>query len=536
MNIPHHDVAITGFGPCGAVAAVLLGKMGLRVLVVERSHTIYDKPRAVAMDHEIMRVLQGCDVGSAVAPHTAPFTLSERIGADGQLLRRVGMLPPPYPLAWAPTMAFHQPQVEGILRARVAELPCVEVRLGLELTALSQDGEGVTLSLQGEDGVMQSARARYVIGCDGASSTVRRLLGIGVDDLGFNEPWLVIDLLANDKGLAHLPKVSTHFCDPARPAMFVVCTGRHRRFEIMLKPGEIPQDMERAEAVWDVLSPWVARDEAELWRRASYCFRALVAKQWRVDRVFLAGDAAHQQPPFLGQGWCQGVRDVCNLAWKLQQVLAGEAGEALLDTYFAERSTHVRELTHTILGMGRFLCELDPVAARARDAQLLAEAGGEIRTVLRQDLIPGLRAGMLSSREHAAHGTLFPQPWVRDGGTIARMDDAAGSGWRVVLGDAALSWQPQARPPMRVLRVAAAPGTEAGTECWAETEGVLAGWFARHGAAAAIVRPDHYVYAVAASARVLQDELDALPAAAAGAPAPAWQVASGHAGLRALGT
>ena len=140
-------------------------------------------------------------------------------------------------------------------------------------------------------------------------------------------------LLAGKRGRGRLPAVSTHFCDPARPAMFVVCTGDHRRFEIMLKPGEDPQQMESEDVVWDVLSRWVARDEAQLWRRASYRFRALVARQWRIGRVFLAGDAAHQQPPFLGQGWCQGVRDVCNLSWKLQQVFAGEADEHLLDSY-----------------------------------------------------------------------------------------------------------------------------------------------------------------------------------------------------------
>ena len=509
MTVPRYDIAIIGFGPCGAVAAALLGQTGLRVLVVEKSRQIYDKPRAVAMDHEVMRVLQGCGVAAAVEPHTAPFTLSERYGADGQLLRRVGMLPPPYPMAWAPTMAFHQPMVEKILRQRIAELPAVEVRLGVELTALSQDAQGVELMLRDEDGATALARVRYAIACDGASSTVRRLLDIAVEDLGFNEPWLVIDLLAGKKGRGRLPAVSTHFCDPARPAMFVVCTGDHRRFEIMLKPGEDPQQMESEDVVWDVLSRWVARDEAQLWRRASYRFRALVARQWRIGRVFLAGDAAHQQPPFLGQGWCQGVRDVCNLSWKLQQVFAGEAGEQLLDSYYAERNAHFRELTQTIMGMGRYLCELDPLVARARDAQLLAEAGGEIRTVLRQDLIPGLRLGFLSPHGHGACGTLFPQPWVEQHGRPVRLDDAAGGGWRVVLGDAALSWQPQVAAPLRLLRVAA--GERAGA--WRETEGVLAAWFARHGVAAAIVRPDHYVYAVADSAAGLDAELGTLAGA-----------------------
>jgi len=167
--------------------------------------------------------------------------------------------------------------------------------------------------------------------------------------------------------------------------------------------------------------------------------------------VFLAGDAAHQQPPFTGQGMCQGIRDAANLSWKLHQVLTGKAKERLLDTYEVERAAHAKRLIATVKDIGSVICERNPEKARARDRFLLAEAGGQVATVPRQHLIPPLERGFLSSQPHPANGTLFP----KDGGT----------GLRTVRAEA--------------------------------TEGVVAEWFKQSLSSAAIVRPDHYVYGVA---------------------------------------
>jgi 3-(3-hydroxy-phenyl)propionate hydroxylase len=272
--------------------------------------------------------------------------------------------------------------------------------------------------------------------------------------------------------------------------------------------------MEDEREVWRLLSRWITPDDAALWRKASYRFHALVAHEWRRGRVFIAGDAAHQQPPFTGQGMCQGVRDVANLAWKLERVLRGRADAALLDTYEAERRRHVTRLTTLIKEIGAVICERDPEAARRRDERLLAEAGGEVRTVPRQQLIPPLEAGFLSPVPHAANGTLFPQPRVRHAGGVALLDDVAGTGFRVVVDGRVLPRAP-ARPDLiealdaRIVRLGA--GGDAGALAIEETEGVLAAWFERQQCAAAIVRPDHYVFGVAGSAA----ELDAQIAAAA---------------------
>jgi 3-(3-hydroxy-phenyl)propionate hydroxylase len=430
------DVAVVGLGPTGAVCSALLGSLGVRTLAIEREPAVYDKPRAFALDHEVMRVFEDLGIANAVAPHTAPFTPSAYYGVDGQLIKRLGALPPPWPLGWPPSMVFNQPAVDALLRDRAAAV--AEIAFS-ELESLDQSRKEVTLRLRD-----RTITAKYVVGCDGAGSTVRQALGIEYEDLEFDQPWLVVDLLVSSRGLEKLPKVSVQYCEPARPCTYLVGVGSHRRWELMLNPNEEPD-------VWELLARWITPDDAQLWRAASYRFHALVARAWRRGRVFLAGDAAHQQPPFTGQGMCQGIRDAANLSWKLHHVLAGKAKERLLDTYEVERAAHAKRLISIVKDIGAVICERNLEKARARDRFLLAEAGGEIATVPRQHLIPPLERGFLFSRPHPANGTLFP----KDGGT----------GLRTVRADA--------------------------------TEGVIAQWFKQNLAIAAIVRPDHYVFGMA---------------------------------------
>lgn len=500
------DVAIVGYGPAGAVAAALLGQQGLDVYVCERLHDVYEIPRAIALDHEIMRVFQQIGIVEAIQPFCEPFTPSEYFGVDGQLIRRMTMVEPPYPQGYTPSMVFTQPPVERALRAGVARLPNVIVDTGVEMRRITQDAQGVTLQVE-QGGSVKQVRAKYAIACDGGSSTVRTQLEMPLEDLDFDEPWLVVDVLVNERGLAKLPKVSVQYCEPERPCTLVIGPKNHRRWEISLKPGEDPRQVATAEETWKLLARWLTPEDGELWRQASYRFHALVAAQWRKDRVFLAGDAAHMQPPFLGQGMCQGVRDVANLSWKLAAVLRGEvagaAADALLDSYGTERKAHVRELTSRIKGVGAVICERDPVKARQRDARLLADCGGVVQDTPRQDILPRLEAGLLSARGHAARGSLFPQPWLQQGGDRQLMDSVVGNGWRLVLTGPATGVQPTGLPGLRVLSL----------RDWVETDGVAAAWFRRHECVAALVRPDNYVYGVAADAAATEALLDEAAAA-----------------------
>lgn len=516
-----YDVAIIGFGPAGAVAAGLLGQQGLSVFVCDKSREVYAMPRAFALDHEILRVFQQLGIEDDVLKHAEAFTPSEFYGVDGQLIKRFITARPPYPLGFVPSMVFTQPEVERVLRAKVQSLPIVTVALGCEFVALSQDAQGATLQLQQDDGRPSTIRARYVLACDGASSAVRAAVSVDLQDLGFDQPWLVVDVLVNEAGAAKLPTTSVQYCEPERPCTFLIGPKNHRRWEISINEGEDPRQVATPEGTWQLLSRWITPQDGSLWRQASYRFHALVAERWRAGRVFLAGDAAHQQPPFLGQGMCQGIRDVANLSWKLAAVLRAEAPQTLLDSYQAERKAHVIELTTRIKGIGQLVGERDMAKARARDAHLLAECGGVVKSVPRQNVQPALQQGLISLTKHAAHGSIFPQPWIVQGDTRARLDTLCKAGWRLVLDAAASSEALLAvqtkviatYPALQVLRIAQSAQSAQSAQPGAlrEAEGVVGEWFKLHQCVAALVRPDNYVYGVAATAQDIPSLVAGIP-------------------------
>lgn len=507
----HYDVLIVGFGPAGAVAAAMFGARGHTTLVIDRMTGIYEKPRAIAIDHEILRHFDNMGIAEEVLPFVAPFTASQHFGAKGQLIRRIDMVPEPYPLGYTPSMVFTQPPVEQVLRRHAEGLGSVTVELGTELIDISDTGNQVIATLRNADGETRNMAAKYALGCDGASSTVRQLCGITLEDLIFDEPWLVIDVQVNDDSLSKLPQTSAQFCDPARPTSFIIGPNNHRRWEIMLLPGEDAREMEKPDNVWTLLAPWLTPDDGELWRAAAYRFHALVADTWRRGRILIAGDAAHQQPPFIGQGMCQGLRDVSNIVWKLDRVLKGQSSDSLLDSYTVERKRHVQTLTGKIKAIGQMICERDPLLAAERDARVLAEGGGAPPTITRQEIVPPIEIGLIGAEGTPARGLLFPQPAIVKDGDAVLLDRLIGHGWRMLLDGRRVSAQQAQtlRDTIEGLAVhtIAASGTAAEDADLAEKDGVLSAWFDRHGCIAAIVRPDHYVFAGATDMASLEQHL-----------------------------
>lgn len=494
-----HDCIIVGAGPTGATLAALLGRCGHRVLLLERDTEVYALPRAVHMDHEILRILQPLGIAEALAPFAQPLDTYRFENARGELLmesRGGGRLALS---GYVASSMFVQPELERLLREALAAMPAVEMQLGATVESLVPDdgGVGVGWAQAGASGpVARAARARFVVGCDGASSFVRRNLGIGMEDLGFDEPWVVVDMrIIGDTGLA--PDIAYQFCDPRRPTTCVPGGPGRRRWEFMLLPGETRESMGHWDAIWPLLEPWGGRATLAPIRLAVYRFHALIARQWRAGRVLLAGDAAHQTPPFMGQGLCSGLRDAANLAWKLDLVLRGTAGDALLDSYEMERGPHVRHVVKTSVAMGRIVCELDPQKAAERDASMqaaLAAGNGPIGGGGGGQVAP-LVAGMLRPGDAGA-GRLFPQPFVLRSGLRQRLDDIVGDAAVLAVRDATLLADASLLDAHGVVGMVF---DDAAADDASAAEPSAARWLRERGLDAALVRRDHHVFGTTAT-------------------------------------
>jgi 2-polyprenyl-6-methoxyphenol hydroxylase-like FAD-dependent oxidoreductase len=484
------DVAIVGCGPVGQVLAILLGQRGRRVEVFERWPEAYPLPRAVHFDHEVARILQAAGVAEALAPYIEPASRYEWRNAAGDLLLSIGRDHGASLSGWPESTMFSQPDLERVLDARARSLPSVRIARGCEAIALRQDGAGAELDVRGADGTTRTARARWVVGCDGANSFVRDALGAAWTDLGFAFDWLVVDLVPAER--RRWDPMNWQLCDPARPTTLVSGGPGRRRFEFMRLPGEPLQTLGAEATAWRLVAPFgLAPANAKLERHAIYTFRGAWSGAWRRGRVLLAGDAAHLMPPFAGQGMCSGFRDAANLAWKLDLVIDGRAGEAFLDSYQAERLAHVRNAIDFSISLGRVICVADADEAKARDERMIGEERGRSAPLSLPP--PGLAGGVLGP----GGGGLFVQDRVAHRGRTGLFDDVVGRGFVLASpqGDPAAALDPElaawfASIGGRTAHVA--PGAPVD-----DANGTYARWLRGAGAAVALVRPDFYVFGTA---------------------------------------
>jgi 2-polyprenyl-6-methoxyphenol hydroxylase-like FAD-dependent oxidoreductase len=501
-----HDLLIVGAGSVGLTMAAVWAQLGREAVIVEKHQHLYGLPRVGHIDHEIMRLLQTLGAEGPVVEDAYEPSYYRWVTATGETLLE-------FPWGeegvsgWHSDFMQNSAILEQSLLTTITAEPGITRLAGWEAVELVQYDEYVELVIEQTElvpgnpvprrtGVRRRLLGRYLVACDGANSRVRNWLGINRDDLGFNERWLVAD--ARIKREFSLDFDSGQICDPRRPVTVLPLGKSHRRWEWHLRPTEDASEFTRPERLWELLGEFgLTPDDLEPVRQLVYTFEARIAREWRSGRVFLAGDAAHTMPPFMGQGMCSGMRDAKNLAWKLDLVLSGLASDQLLDTYQAERAPHVRDWTTISIESGKIPCIIDPDEARRRDELFSSGYRPPIPD------FPQLETGVLhrdaDGNPIGPAGELGVQARVTVGDRTDLFDRlhparrfailAIGHDPRTVLHPDQITALSRLGISYAVLRAPGEPG--AGP---IDAEGKYADYFAERGICAVVTRPDFYVF------------------------------------------
>src|SRR3954468_9391344 len=485
------DVVVVGFGPTGMSLSALLGQQGVSVLAMERYEGLYNLPRAAAFDDETMRTFQKLGIAEKMLPGTNVQSGYVWVNGRGEVLLDIEY-DNPGRCGWPAQYMMYQPHVESVLDDLVTSMPNIDVRRGTRVIGLDQDADGVTLTAVDSQGATTTVRGRYVVGCDGGNGFVREAIDAGLDDYGFFENWLVCDfqLRRDVPGLPTFRQV----CNPAEPIAIVNIGPGYHRFSFRLEADANRDEVVKPENVWPRVASFLAPEEADLVRVANYTFRSRIVDTWRRERVFLAGDAAHEMPPFLAQDMVSGIRDARNLAWKLDMVLAGHP-EELLDSYQLEREPHVRFITEKAIELGRVQTMRDVEQAKERDARMIAARKANQAPDKLQ--YPPLEGGLIAN-----HGELLPQGLVSTARRTALFDEIAGTGWLIVANgsEAFSAVSPDDQEAFTAIggrQIAFGFASMFGGAAISDTGRLYARWFAETGCVAAVVRPDSYVYGLA---------------------------------------
>lgn len=522
------DVLIVGLGPTGSLLANLLGQYGWSVIGIEPHEKVFDAARAVHFDDETMRVFQFAGLSREIERTSEPFTHIEfrrSFRAEPMVTAKIGSDDHPYghPQSWW----FHQPILEQHLRDGLLRFPTVKALYGFTATEMEQSSDGVLVSAVSGVGESVRIRARYLVGCDGGRSFVRKTAGIPLQSAGFDESWLVVDIRtrSGEKDRT-LPPNHAQICDPKQPATYVPTAGPYYRWEFLVVDKNEKEVTDPA-VVRERLSRYVDLSTMEIVRTACYTFHGLWAEDWVSGRVVLAGDAAHQMPPFLGQGLCSGVRDAHALAWRLDLILSGRSAPGILKDYSEERCAHVREIIKGAIRLGRIIQTRNEAIAFLRD-QLFFRALRSV-ALFRKAFLKNvnrkkpLKDGCIGSLSCLA-GRLSPQPQVGlTAGSTELLDEALGHGFAVLARRGVLK---QNRPildelsrrlPVRMLEFS----THGMNGRLVDHQNTLHQWFDKDGIDFVVIRPDRYIYDAGKSGELQRTVSELLDRLSAGHPSAA---------------
>ena len=538
------QVAIAGAGPVGLTIANYLGQMGVSVVLIEKLESLIDYPRAIGIDDEALRAMQAVGLVDNVLPHTTPWHAMRFLTPKGRCFADIQPMTDEF--GWSRRNAFIQPQVDAVLYDGLSRFPHVRCLFSREVEAFSQNSDGVTLNVKGSDGERETVRADWLVACDGGASFIRRALNIPFEGKTAPNQWIVIDI-AND------PLATPHVylcCDPVRPYVSAALPHGVRRFEFMVMPGETEAQLSEPRKMRQLLSKVLPDpDNVELIRQRVYTHNARIAERFRVDRVLLAGDAAHIMPVWQGQGYNSGMRDAFNLAWKLALVVNGKAGEALLDSYQQERRDHAKAMIDLSVTAGNVLAPPKRWHGAVRDgvSWLLNYLPPVKRYFLEMRFkpMPQYRDGALLAEGESKTspvGKMFIQPKVTlENGQVTLLDEVIGARFAIIAWGCNPQWGLNDEQIARwravgVRFIQVVPEVQIhcdqdnvpGVIRVGDTQNRLKSWFAQHDTAIAVVRPDRFVATVAIP-QTLGKKLNALASkmqlASAQAPTVIEQVA-----------
>ena len=519
------QVAIVGAGPVGLTIANYLGQMGVSVLLIEKLESLIDYPRAIGIDDESLRAMQAVGLVDKVLPHTTPWHAMRFMTPKGRCFADIQPMTDEF--GWSRRNAFIQPQVDGVLYEGLSRFPHVRCLFSREVEAFSQNSDNVTLNLKGSAGEHETVRADWLVACDGGASLIRRTLNIPFEGKTAPNQWIVIDI-AND------PLATPHVylcCDPVRPYVSAALPHGVRRFEFMVMPGETEAQLSEPHKMRQLLSKVLPDpDNVEPIRQRVYTHNARIAERFRVDRVLLAGDAAHIMPVWQGQGYNSGMRDAFNLGWKLALVVRGKAGEALLDSYQQERRDHAKAMIDLSVTAGNVLAPPKRWHGAVRDgiSWLLNYLPPVKRYFLEMRFkpMPQYREGALLAEgegKTSPVGKMFIQPKVTlEGGQVTLLDEVMGANFAIIawgsnplwgLNDEQIArWRAVGVRFIQVVpevQIHCDQDNVPGVIRLGDTQNRLKSWFAQHDTAIAVVRPDRFVATVAIP-QTLSKKLDAL--------------------------
>ncbi|MBE1208558.1 bifunctional 3-(3-hydroxy-phenyl)propionate/3-hydroxycinnamic acid hydroxylase [Aminobacter carboxidus] len=503
-----YDIAVLGAGPTGLTIANLLGKAGVRVVLIERNASTVAEPRAVSIDDESLRSMQATGLVGEVLKDVAQDYGSYYYSARGT--RFLAVAPSSRDYGFPKRNAFSQPLLEATLRRGLERYSNVETLFSHSCEEIDERADGVVLSLKDADGRDVTVQAAYMVGSDGARSMARRHVGATFDGSTYKQRWLIVDLASTRERL----RQTRIMCDPARP--FITLPGPRgiRRYEFLLHDHENDGSMTSDEAIHRLLSAHGPDADQPVVRRQIYTFHARIADRWNTERIYLAGDAAHLSPPFAGQGMNSGVRDAHNIAWKLASVVKGEIGSGLLKSYQAERQPHAAALIQLAVRSGGVMVPSSRLHAwLVQSAFRISSLIPSVQAYFAQMKYkpkPHYTKGFVRTDDEELNiaGRMMPQPTVETAdGQRSQLDDLLGAGFRLVafgddaqrvLGEVRGQWMGiDVGQPLAILPSTTLPDREAAAEIEVvrELDGLMGANMPAGRTVLMLIRPDRYVAA-----------------------------------------